>query len=345
VSSADAHVQQATIQQLLDGTTNKPWTFRRLVPQIANFADRELPASAKEKFATFMQDHFLDNRSLAPETFYAKVTNDTPEYHFRYMVVYYIGFAGALAALFLLRLICRDLGTGEAAAVLAPTAVMLAFPFLETHGGYFYDYTELFFLSLLFLLALRAKPVLMIAVACVATLNKESVFFFLPTLYPILRLHMGRKFSAISAAAATFASGLVYLAEHYSLRDAPDTGTSVMMHLWLNLNNYVTLWRYHQLEATYGIIGPSGAFPVTLILIALIIWRGWADCPERVRQNFKIAAVINLPLFIAFCSTGELRNLSLMFVAFVVLSAGVIRANLEGRTQVLRVRSVGPRPD
>jgi len=328
-ASADKRpLSSGSIKELLDGTARKPWVYRQLLPQIANLADRNIPDTAKQRFARFVQSHFLDTRSVAPESFFAKVTLDLPAYHFRYMVVYYLSFLAIFASLFVLRRICLDLGLGRAEAILAPTAFMLAYPYLQTVGGYFYDYVELFFFSLLFLLAMRKQVVLLVAGAVIGTLNKESLFFFLPALYPILRIRASCAASALATGAGVLASGLTYLAVRYAFRDTPGGGGTVVHHLWDNLHNYLAFWRYHQLEATYGLIGPSGAFAGTLLLIALIAYRGWPGCPERVKQHLMIAAAINLPLFVAFCATGELRNLSFMFVGFVVVAGCAISRSL-----------------
>jgi hypothetical protein len=41
--------------------------------------------------------------------------------------------------------------------------------------------------------------------------------------------------------------------------------------------------------------------------------------PLHFRRFSKIAAVINVPLFFLFCSGGELRDLSMLYVPFLLL--------------------------
>jgi hypothetical protein len=318
--------RNAGFKQMIDGTARKPWVYRQLAPMIANAADRHIPSGLKQGFSGFMQAHFLDTHPVAPGTFFAKVTADAPDYHFRYMIVFYLGFLSAFATLFVLRAICLDLGAGSAAAIIAPMATMLAYPYVQTNGGYVYDYIELLFTSLAFLLAYRRQYALLILAAVLGTLNKESLFFFMPALYPVLRLNAGRNIARLTTLASIIASGLTYVAVRHAFQGAP--GGSTVLHLMQNLRAYTSFWSYHELEATYGIIGPSGMFAGTLLLIAIIVQRGWADCPARVKQHLCIAALINVPLFLLFCAPGELRDLSLVFVGFVILAAFAVKKGL-----------------
>lgn len=319
--------------QIVDGTARKPWVYRQLAPMIANAAEHYISPAQRRRVSTFIRDHFLDTRSVAPETFFARVTADVPGYHFRYMIVFYLGFLSVFAALFVLRRICLDLGTGPAAAIIAPVAVVLAFPYLQTGGGYFYDYIELLFTGLAFLLALRRQYVWLILAVALGTLNKESLFFFLPALYPILRMNVSRNAAGLVTLVCITVSGLVYVAVRHAFQGAP--GGSAVLHLMDNIHAYTGLWRYHQVEATYGIIGPSGMFVGTLLLVAIIVQRGWAGCPAAVKQHLGIATAINVPLFLLFCAPGELRDLSLIFVGFVVLAAFAVKKGLAQRPALI----------
>ncbi len=40
-----------------------------------------------------------------------------------------------------------------------------------------------------------------------------------------------------------------------------------------------------------------------------------------VKLHAKIAAVINFPLFILFCTPGEMRDLSLLYLTFILIMA------------------------
>jgi hypothetical protein len=118
---------------------------------------------------------------------------------------------------------------------------------------------------------------------------------------------------------ATAIAGLSKVAVKFTYYDAP--GRMAQFNLLENFKSYLTFWTYHLLESTYGIIGPSGVFVGTLAVIVIILFRGWPGCPLDVRRYLLIAAGINFPLFFVFCAAGELRNLSLLFVGFVILIA------------------------
>ena len=76
---------------------------------------------------------------------------------------------------------------------------------------------------------------------------------------------------------------------------------------------------------TYGIPGPKGFFLATLALIFIIVVRGVSQVSPVMKSHLFIVMSINVPLFLAFCATGELRNLSMTFVGFVVLMAGAMK--------------------
>jgi hypothetical protein len=84
-------------------------------------------------------------------------------------------------------------------------------------------------------------------------------------------------------------------------------------------------WTYMRIEWTYGLPSPEGANLVTLAFIFIIVVRGISQIAPAMKSHLLIAISINFPLFLVFCQTGELRNLSMMFVGFVVLMAGALK--------------------
>jgi hypothetical protein len=74
-------------------------------------------------------------------------------------------------------------------------------------------------------------------------------------------------------------------------------------------------------EETYGVRMLSAS---TVLPLALMLWtavRGWRLLPRAIRRHASIAAAINLPLYLVFCNPGELRNLSMLSIALLVLIA------------------------
>lgn len=308
------------IEKMLDGTANKPFVYRQLVPWVANAASGIVPDAVKGAVV---------EKIKPSETFTRAASANSPEIRFRYIVVYYSSFVAIFLSLFVLRAVVLQVGCGEFEATLAPIAVMLAFPYLQTVGGYFYDSVEILFLSLVFLMALRGNVLALVVLVIPATLNKETFFFFVPALYPILKSYYGARRAAYLVLIFILTSGAVNVLIKQMFSGA--AGGAAEFHLFGNLTHYIQPRTYRQLEITYGIIGPHGMSIVTLVAIAIIAYRGWSYCSNEIKQHILVALAINVPLFMTFAAAGELRNLSLVFVGFTILSAyAIARINSNG---------------
>jgi hypothetical protein len=51
------------------------------------------------------------------------------------------------------------------------------------------------------------------------------------------------------------------------------------------------------------------------------VWRGWSHLPQVVHRHAQIAAAINFPLYFLFCWPGEMRNLSMLYLVFLLALA------------------------
>lgn len=316
------------IEQVLDDTAIKPFAYRRLLPAIADFAERITPQSVKA-YAV---------EKLGPYRSYVRTPSSAKgRYAFRYIVIMYACLGFCIGCLLILRRILKDLNFSSLTALFVPVVFILAFPFVQTVGGYPYDYPELFFMSAAFSLALRRHWVCLCLLAIPATLNKESFVFFLVTLYPILRATASTKTALQVLGAAILSSGLINIVLKWAYLDAG--GGTASFQLFNNIK-YFHLSSYRQLEVTYGFVGPSGAFLGTLAVIAVIVLRAWPLCSPMMRSHIKFAAVLNIPLFILFCATGEMRNLSILFMGFIILIAYLV----DGREPSAVPRSRGCKP-
>ncbi len=299
-----------SFKSMIDGTAHKPFVYRQFVPALANAAEGMVPSQFKD---------YIAKRFNPSESYARAISANYSSYAFRYRVVYFLHFLSLLISLFLLRDVVLSVGGGQMEASFAPTAFILAFPYLQTVGGYFYVGVELAFMSAAVVAALRGKYVMLLALSAVATYNKESFLFFLPTLYPLLRFYFDQKRTVAVVLAALLISALINLLLKISF--ASNDGGVAEFHIWENLRNYLLPWFYRQFEITYGIPGPHGAFFMTLILGLLITVRGWPCIPQRFKTHVILCTLVNFPLFILFCATGELRNLSFLYAEFVVLLA------------------------
>jgi hypothetical protein len=322
------------IEAMLDGTAKRPFVYRQLAPLVANVLDRQAPDSWKAEFEQLA--------GRLSNSFSTVATSDQPEFSFRYRVVYYLSFFSLLISLFLLRRILIEWGLDEGIALIAPIAFVLLTPYLQTEGGYFYDSIELLFFSAGFLLASRGKIAALIALTVPATINKESYFFFLATLYPLLRHVASRRDASIGIGAAMSVSLAVGLIIKFLFRDAP--GGIVEFNLLHNLEQFSHLSFYFRGELTYGIIGPRGAFVGTLLFLAIVALRGWPPCNPVIKQHIVISAAVTLPLALLFAYPGELRNLSILYVGFVVLLGYALRRahTSSGGSSSVEVRHAPP---
>jgi hypothetical protein len=92
-------------------------------------------------------------------------------------------------------------------------------------------------------------------------------------------------------------------------------------------------WKYHlQLllhpkelvlatREVYGFPMISGYTLLPLALLVWTVWRAWRHLPRAIQRHAQIAAAINVPLFLLFTPPGELRDLSMLYVTFLLVLA------------------------
>lgn len=139
----------------------------------------------------------------------------------------------------------------------------------------------------------------------------------------------------IATSISILASGIINLMLKSAFFDAP--GGFAEFYFYENIKAFFIPLTYQQLEITYGIVGPAEAFLGSLAVIAVVVLRGWSYCPQKVHQHLITAIAINLPLFLLFCAVGELRNLSLLFVGFVILMGFSIDRRIDGNGYAKRL--------
>jgi hypothetical protein len=306
----------AGIQQMLDGTAHRPSMYRQLLPYTANWLDHNVPQSAKawlDARQASDDDKLIYAISLSP-------TANDPRYSFRYFVIYSETFLFALLAVYAMYLVCDAAGVPYPGAVFAPVIVMLLLPYIMANGGFFYDYPELAFFALAVWIALRRPWWWLIPIAALGTCNKETFLLFLPTLYPLLRRNGSRVATAVRIGAIATVSAAVLIPIRLRFAQNPGSGAGQwwtdQLHFYLNARNLL-----FATEETYGIRMVSAC---TLLPIALLVWtavRGWKHLPAEMQQHARIAAAINIPLYIVFCNPGELRNLSMLYTTLLLLLA------------------------
>ena len=160
-------------EMMVDGTAYRPYIYRQLLPTAANWIDRALPRS----FESWLYD-LQSGPAARMDPFFDSPAAENPVYFFRYLIVYAGTFLFTLLAVYAMHLVCQELAIPPPAAALAPAIVILLIPYLQSGGGFFYDYPELAFLALAVWAALKFDWGWIVPVAALATWNKESFLFF-----------------------------------------------------------------------------------------------------------------------------------------------------------------------
>ncbi len=310
----------ASFERMIEGTASRPYVYRQLLPSIANRLDAMRSDEAKARV-------FKHQGSGLSSYLYALSTSATatnPVYFYRYLIVYGLTLCSAVIAVYAMYFLCMALGIPPPAAAFSAVVFILLVPFSLTVGGYFYDYPELAFMCLAFLVALKLDWWWLIPLAALGEWNKESFVLIIFTLYPVLRLRNKRNAAALATIMATLACVVVYSILRVRFGHNPGGTVEARLHtqfMWF------TRWKYlvYETEETYGLkmLRPMTVLPMTLLLWT--ISRAWKSLPQVVRQHGMIAAAINIPLYFLFCAPGELRDLSMLSV--VVLMSLAVNLN------------------
>ena len=303
---------------MLTGTAERPYVYRRLFPDIVNYAAKATPQSIQD---------YLYRRIYPPDSSKEPVkfgvlaelpVSSRQQWFYRYVLLYLLTFLSALIAAITMYLVCEALALPTPVSVLAPVLVILLVPYVYVFS---YDYSELAFVAAAAWIALRFDWWWLLPVAALGAWNKESFLFFMPTLYPFLRQRASSRLMAtVAVATLTVVCGLVYL--HMRVRFAHNPGSTVILQ-WKDhiLTLFSPFALFTSTDEVYGIrmVRVSTLFPTILLIWSFV--RVWNRLPHFIRQHGLLAAVINVPLYLLFCTPGEYRDLSLLSILFLLIVA------------------------
>jgi hypothetical protein len=330
---------RSSIDLMFDGTAHRPFVYRQLIPQIANFLDKEIPPSIKENIANISKTLNDDctnygYRQCPFDTYIsARIESIKPKYMFRYSIVYVLTFASLLTSMFLLREICIEVSKSNIAGTLAPISFALILPLIFTRGGYFYDFFELMFMSTAFLLALRKRVFWIIPITLVATLNKESFPLFIFALIPLVQPFISRFKLLVFISSNVVIAAIVNLIGKSTYANNP--GGNVEYQLVDNIKFYLHPLKYlFSFEWTYGMYLPKGFSIFILLTLFIIILKAWPSLERTIKQHTLFALAITIPLFMLFCTKDELRNLSMLYVAFTIMIAVYLKDILDRNVEM-----------
>jgi hypothetical protein len=310
------------LADVLEGTAIRPYVYRQLLPTLANRLDQVTPQDFKDRMY-----RSAGKEIEAQDFIFGSPMARNPVYFFRYLLLYGFTFLSAWLAVYAMYLVCKAVGVPPMARVFAPVLMILAIPYFMSVGGYYYDYPELAFLALAVWMAWRFDWWWMLPLVAIATWNKESFLFVVLTLYPILRRRSSRPGALLGTAVLALASAAVY--GMVRLQYLHNPGDTVLSKWRVQLNFLRHPANYFLVERTYGIPAFRAFTVLPLILIAWTVWRGWRLLPVEIRRHGQIAAAINFPLFFLMCSPGEMRDLSMMYIVFLLSLAANLAAESE----------------
>lgn len=305
---------------MIEGTAARPFVYRQLLPTIANWAAQWVPASTQDQILKWA---FKSDGGFSYSELYAIA--DSPiarskTYFFRYLTLYITTFLFALLAIYALYWACRAMDIPRAGALFAPVILMLLLPYFMVPAGFSYDYSELAFFALTFLVALKFDWWWLIPLAALGTWNKESFLLFVPALYPVLRPRLSRTRTTVAIVVSLSVCAFVYLL--LRAKYAANPGASIETH-WAAYLDFVHSPKLliDWTDETYGV---RNLRPFTVLPVALLVWtvrRTWKHLSSYMRRHALIAAAINIPLFALFCNPGEYRDLSLLYITFIAILA------------------------
>jgi hypothetical protein len=298
------------LADMLDGTAARPFVYRQLTPAMANWLDSVTPKRIQVALWVRLGMYQLDSPLVYD-----------PAYAYRYTIVYIVTFLFAWIAVIAMYLVCRGLEMPPAAQIFAPVVMIILIPYFLSVGGYFYDYPELAFLALAVWMGMKFDWWWMVPLVALATWNKESFLLVTLTLYPILR----KRHSPISALIGTGVLASICAAVYLAIRPqfSKNPGGALLSQWRTQMDFLSHPLRLMRTEATYGITIFRAFSLLPLALLAWIVWRGWRLLPPEIQRHGQIAAAINIPLYFLFCSPGEMRDFSMLYIVFMSLLAVV----------------------
>lgn len=306
---------------MIEMTAVRPFVHRQLLPQTAKAIASVVPDHTKER----LSERLTKDPSIEKRYAQAQIPR---QYIIEYYVLYIICFLGFFAAVCVLRSLLCEIVEDKVAGTLGAMFFALIFPFFEVLGGYFYDIYEVLFMFLAARFALHGKWWAVLVLAPIATSNKESFFFFLATLFPLTCRHHGFKKSAIITLGTVFVAGLTYLYIRQMFAGNPGgmADWRIKDHLEIMFNPMA----YFKTSSIYGLPMGSGMFLPHMICVLWIARRAWGHLSEAWKNHAKIALFINGVLYFMFVLPDEIRDLSMLYVTFMVLVTFYIRDVVRG---------------
>ena len=304
------------LETYMEGTTKRPFAHRVLMPNLVKEITAAIPEASREKLAK----RLIERNEIEKKYAQAQVPK---KYVIEYHLMYLLTFLALFTLIWVLRSILCEVTGDKVAGTLAALLFGLLIPYFEVLGGYFYDFPEFlaFFLAVRF--AMSGKLIAVLILTPIAELNKETFFFFIPTIYPFVRQRLDFKKSVAYILGTMFVAGVTYLL--VLSRFADNAGDMADWRIIDHAKDFFRLPSYFIMDSIYGVSLPSRMFVTHIIYVIWIAKTSWKYLSDEWKLHIKTALVINGALYFMFVLPGELRDLGLLQTSLMVLTAHFIR--------------------
>ena len=343
-----------SFQAILDGSAHRPFVYRQLIPIKVTGITDILPEHSKTKIIEKLEEHNLLNDKfkqvhLEPEYML--------EYYFAYAIAFLCMFFSTLVWRKLCTEITGDSLAGTAAALIFALvfplfetvggyfydlpellffslaalfawrgtwwALILITPFAELNKEAF-----LFFLITLYPILRRTQTVKKSTISIGASvLIAGLTYLVIHSMYDInpggtVKIHYEE---AISNILPLLTCVVIYFAQKNI--KAIDTSRKRIAFVicsiaaaCLIVPSFTKFFNcYFRFGHTYSVASGERIFLPHLLMIFWIVKNTWKKVPIYWKRHTFIALVINIPLWLLFCSPGELRNLSMLYPSFILM--------------------------
>ncbi len=301
---------------MIEETATRPFVHRQLLPQTVKYIASAIPEQSKAKLENrLIKGAYIENR-------YAQA-HIPQQYVIEYYLMYIFCFLALFASIWVLRSLLCTIVQDKTVGTLGAMLFALIFPFFEVLGGYYYDIFEILFMFTAAHLAYHKKWWGLLLLTPIAEANKESFLFFLITLFPLARMHFPVKKAAAITLSTIFLAGITYLYIRHLYAGNP--GDMADWRIRDHMQTIFDLGSYFYTTSIYGLPLGEGMFLPHMICVIWIVKKAWHHLTDAWKKHAKIAFAINGILYFMFVLPNEIRDLSLLYVSFMILTAFFIR--------------------
>ncbi len=335
----DSASPNATFVRMLERSADRPYVHRLLVPVTAKAIALNMPSPIRRQLEAPRGERGLSLADRVVER-YGHGHEDPLLYASTYALV-------GIACLFLpwiWRQVLHEPASGLPTGSrwlkdAAPVGLVLLLPLCFGRGGYLYDLPALALLSLAFLFFQKERPLLFALCLGLAVLNKEAALLALA--WPAARIAAKERqeerqaalrfaFPAVASATALATATLSFYRHH--------PGGIVEHHLAGNLASWFDAgtWLHARDVFAAGLPTPQGFNLLNVAMVAGLLAAGWKTTRRETRLAFTFAALLTLPLFLAFGYRDEVRVFDTALPPFLVLASQALQnlwGTARGRTQ------------